>query len=81
MSDVLKARKGDRHWLQHALAIVRACPVVIRQQMGHSSSDMTDHYTNTLSSEQVRAAFVSKFGRKIDALENDGKRETVSTVA
>jgi integrase len=56
-------------------------PVVIRQQMGHSSSDMTDHYTSTLSPEQVEAAFESKFGRKIDVLENDGKRETVSIAA
>jgi hypothetical protein len=56
-------------------------PVVIRQQMGHSSSDMTDHYTSTLSPEQVQAAFQSKFGRKIDVLENDGKRESVSIAA
>jgi hypothetical protein len=49
--------------------------------MGHSSSDMTDHYTSTLSPEPVQAAFMSKVGRKIDVLENDGKRETVSIAA
>jgi integrase len=55
--------------------------VVIGQQMGHSSSDMTDHYTSTLPPEQVQAAFISKFGRKTDVLENDGKRESVSIAA
>ena len=40
-------------------------PVVIRQQMGHSSSDMTDHYTSTLSPEQVQAAFESSLAVKL----------------
>ena len=56
-------------------------PMVIRQQMGHSSSDMTDHHTSTLSPEQVRAAFTSKFGHKIDVLENDGNLKTSSIAA
>jgi hypothetical protein len=56
-------------------------PVVIRQQMGHSSSDITDHYTSTLSPEQVRGAFELKFGHRIDVLENDGKCESNSVAA
>jgi len=83
--DRLKVERAGFHAFRYGCntrwQLAGLAPVVIRQQMGHSSSDMTDHYTSTLSSEQVRAAFVLKFGPKIDVLENDGKRETVSIAA
>ena len=83
--DRLKVERVGFHALRYGCntrwQLAGLAPVVIRQQMGHSSSDMTDHYTSMLSPEQVRTAFSSNFGRKIDVLENDGKRETVSIAA
>ena len=45
-------------------------PAVIRQQMGHTSSTMTARYTREIPLEQIRTEFSSKFGNKIDVLEN-----------
>src|SRR5436190_15300452 len=44
-------------------------PALIRQQMGHSSSAMTDRYTGEIPLDDVRAEFSMKFGNKIDVLE------------
>ncbi len=58
-------RRGcNRRW---ELAGVK--PAVIRQQMGHSSSAMTDRYTGEIPLDDVRAEFSMKFGNKIDVLE------------
>lgn len=45
-------------------------PAVLRQQMGHSSSAMTALYTGEIPLEQVQAEFSSRFGNRIDVLEN-----------
>jgi len=45
-------------------------PAVLRQQMGHSSHEMTVRYTGVIPLEQVRAAFSLQHGRKIVVLEN-----------
>ncbi len=45
-------------------------PAVIRQQMGHTSAAMTRLYTGEIPIERVQAEFSSKFGTKIDVLEN-----------
>ncbi len=44
-------------------------PAVIRQQMGHSSSAMTDRYTGEIPLDDVRTEFSMKFGKKIVVLE------------
>jgi integrase len=56
-------------------------PAVIRQQMGHTSAAMTAHYTGKIPLDQVKAEFSSKFGIKIDVLENDGKQNSASIAA
>jgi len=59
-------RRGcNRRW---ELAGVK--PAVIRQQMGHSSSAMTDRYTGEIPLDDVRSEFSMKFGNKIVVLEN-----------
>ena len=45
-------------------------PAVIRQQMGHTTAAMTRLYSGEIPIEQVQAEFSSKFGTKIDVLEN-----------
>jgi len=45
-------------------------PAVLRQQMGHASQTMTARYTGEIPLDQVNAGFSSKFGNKIDVLEN-----------
>ncbi len=58
-------RRGcNRRW---ELAGVK--PAVIRQQMGHSSSAMTDRYTGEIPLDDVRSEFSMKFGNKIVVLE------------
>jgi hypothetical protein len=61
---VLFRRGCNRRW---ELAGVK--PAVIRQQMGHSSSAMTDRYTGEIPLDDVRVEFSMKFGDKIDVLE------------
>lgn len=50
-------------------------PAVIRQQMGHTSAAMTRLYTGEIPLQQIEAEFSSKFGSKIDVLENKEKME------
>jgi integrase len=45
-------------------------PAVIRQQMGHTTAAMTRLYTGEIPIEHVEAEFSTKFGIKIDVLEN-----------
>lgn len=45
-------------------------PAVLRQQMGHTSAAMTARYTGEIPLDQVKAEFSSRFGNKIDVLEN-----------
>jgi integrase len=45
-------------------------PAVLRQQMGHTSAAMTALYTGEIPLAQVKAGFSSKFGNRIDVLEN-----------
>ena len=45
-------------------------PAVIRQQISHSSSAMTDRYTGEIPLDDVRSEFSMKFGNKIVVLEN-----------
>ena len=63
---------------EHALSIpsrwaVALAPAVIRQQMAHTSATMTARYTGEIPLDQIKAEFCSKFGNKIDVLENIGK--------
>lgn len=43
---------------------------MIRQQMGHTSAAMTARYSGEIPLDQIKAEFSSKFGNKIDVLEN-----------
>jgi integrase len=45
-------------------------PAVLRQQMAHTSAAMTARYTGEIPLDQVKAEFSSRFGNKIDVLEN-----------
>jgi hypothetical protein len=56
-------------------------PAVIRQQMGHTSAAMTARYTGEIPLDQVKAEFSSKFGNKIDVLENNGKQKSALIAA
>jgi hypothetical protein len=56
-------------------------PAVIRQQMGHTSAAMTARYTGEIPLDQIKAEFSSKFGIKIDVLENDGKQNSALIAA
>jgi integrase len=77
--EALKFEKGGLH------AFRRGCnrrwelaginPAVIRQQMGHTSAAMTRLYTGEIPLRQIEAEFSSKFGPKIDVLENKEKME------
>ncbi len=50
-------------------------PAVVRQQMGHTFAAMTRLYTGEIPLAQIEAEFSSKFGSKIDVLENKEKME------
>ena len=59
-------RRGcNRRWEMAGIV-----PAVIRQQMGHTTAAMTRLYSGEIPIEQVQAEFSSKFGTKIDVLEN-----------
>jgi integrase len=66
----------NRRWELAGLA-----PAVIRQQMGHTSAAMTARYTGEIPLDQVKAEFSSKFGNKIDVLENNGKQKSALIAA
>jgi len=48
-----------RHGCNRSWELSGMNPVVLRQQMGHSSAVMTARYTGEIPLEQVRAAFSS----------------------
>lgn len=66
----------NRRWELAGLA-----PAVIRQQMGHTSAAMTARYTGEIPLDQIKAEFFSKFGNKIDVLENYGKQNSALIAA
>jgi hypothetical protein len=49
--------------------------------MGHTSAAMTARYTGEIPFDQVKAKFCSKFGSKIDVLENIGKQNSALIAA
>jgi integrase len=66
----------NRRWELAGLA-----PAVIRPQMGHTSAAMTARYTGEIPLDQVKAELSSKFGHKIDVLENIGKQKSALIAA
>jgi integrase len=59
-----------RHGCNRRWELAGVNHAVLRQQMGHSSHEMTVRYTGEIPLEQVRAAFSVQNGRKIVVLEN-----------
>jgi integrase len=66
----------NRRWELAGLA-----PAVIRQQMAHTSAAMTKRYTGETPLDQIKAEFSSKFGSKIEVLENNGKQNSALIAA
>jgi len=76
---VLKFDRGGMHAFRRGCnrrwELAGIIPAVIRQQMGHTSAAMTRLYTGEIPLQQIQAEFSSKFGSKIDVLENKEKME------
>jgi integrase len=72
--EALKLRRAGLHAFRRGCnrrwELAGVNPAVIRQQMGHTSAAMTRLYTGEIPIEHVEAEFSTRFGNRIDVLEN-----------
>jgi integrase len=83
--EVLGLPKGGMHAFRHGCnrrwELAGMNPACQRQQMGHTSATMTALYTGKIPLAQIRDAFSSMKGPKIDVLENKENESAVGAVA